>query len=524
MRKFLCVSMALVLVSLLVFLYWAFLANSPALKVRAAKETTYITEPVDADGYLDYQAALNDRLSKGITLEENANVLVWKALGPTPEGGTGMSAEYFKWLGIDEPPRDGDYFVGLFKYMREQLKLQPEEEAALLDQQLWATRRPWAAKDYPRIASWIEVNDKPLATILEATKRRDYFNPLVSKRRDNEPSSLVSALLPNVQKCRELSFALASRAMLRVREGKFDAAWQDLLACHRLARLVARGGTFIETLVGIAIDSSASQADLGYLEQANLTSKQIQERLKDLQALSPMSPVADKVDLERFMYLEAMQLIRRQGPGLLEGLEHGGPIKKSTPRDIKKMAQIDWEPILINGNQWYDQLAAAMRLKDRAERKKALTQIENNIKALKQGIPDANGFSQFLLDKQVRGKAIGDTLLTLLLPAVGKIEDSHDRGEQTERNLHVAFALAAHHAEHGRYPAKLDDLVPEYLTTIPDDLFLSQTLHYCPTDPGYLLYSVGVNGVDDGGRSYDDEPPGDDLTVRMPLPELKRKK
>jgi hypothetical protein len=35
---------------------------------------------------------------------------------------------------------------------------------------------------------------------------------------------------------------------------------------------------------------------------------------------------------------------------------------------------------------------------------------------------------------------------------------------------------------------------------------------------------VGVNGKDEGGRWYDDVPPGDDPGVRMPLPELKRKK
>ena len=59
--------------------------------------------------------------------------------------------------------------------------------------------------------------------------------------------------------------------MLRVAAGKFDEAWQDLLACHRLGRLVARGGTLIEELVGIAIDVIASNADLAYLEHAGLT-------------------------------------------------------------------------------------------------------------------------------------------------------------------------------------------------------------------------------------------------------------
>jgi hypothetical protein len=36
---------------------------------------------------------------------------------------------------------------------------------------------------------------------------------------------------------------------------------------------------------------------------------------------------------------------------------------------------------------------------------------------------------------------------------------------------------------------------------------------------GYLLYSLGPNGIDDQGRGFNDEPPGrDDISVRMPLP------
>ncbi|MBO0698198.1 MAG: hypothetical protein J2P46_07380, partial [Zavarzinella sp.] len=50
-------------------------------------ETTYITDPRDAHGLVDYQTALNDRLGRGVTPETNANVLIWKALGPRPEGG-----------------------------------------------------------------------------------------------------------------------------------------------------------------------------------------------------------------------------------------------------------------------------------------------------------------------------------------------------------------------------------------------------------------------------------------------------
>src|SRR5438094_5975588 len=52
------------------------------------KETTYVTGPLDKDGYIDYAAALNERLGRGVTPENNACVLLWKALGPHPEGAT----------------------------------------------------------------------------------------------------------------------------------------------------------------------------------------------------------------------------------------------------------------------------------------------------------------------------------------------------------------------------------------------------------------------------------------------------
>ena len=110
------------------------------------------------------------------------------------------------------------------------------------------------------------------------------------------------------------------------------------------------------------------------------------------------------------------------------------------------------------------------------------------------------------------------------MPADSKVQNAYDRDEQVQRNLQVAFALAAYRRDHGSYPAKLDDLAPKYLAAVPDDLFSGQAVLYRLSDKGYLLYSVGVNGEDEGGRPFDDEPAGDDLPVRMPLPELKPKK
>jgi len=502
--------------------------NKPAPKLPLGKETTYVTGPLDKEGYIDYETALNDRLGKGITSDKNANVLLWKVLGPAPEGGKGMPPEFFKRLGIKEPPRDASNFLGLNAYLKDHSKLEQGAFNAIFDQQGRASQRPWSARDYPHIAGWLRANEKQLALVVEATQRPDYFNPLVSWKTDKEPGSLIGALLPGVQKCRELAVALTDRAMLRVSEGKFEEAWQDLLACHRLGRLVARGGTLIEGLVGIAIDSIASNADLAYLERVKLTPRQFQTHLKDLQDLPPMPAMADKIDLtERFMYLETLQLIRRLGPGILEGLA-GGPSKKPNAEELKAMEKIDWEPALRNGNRWYDRLAAALRHKDRASREKELDKIDADLKALKMQATAPANLAKLILGKtppdKLAGKMIGDVLIGLMLPAFRKVQSSHDRSEQIQRNLLVAVALAGYHHDHERYPAKLDDLVPKYLPTIPGDLFSGKALVYRPTDKGYLVYSVGVNGKDEEGRWSDDEPPGDDLRVRMPLPELKQKK
>jgi hypothetical protein len=122
------------------------------------------------------------------------------------------------------------------------------------------------------------------------------------------------------------------------------------------------------------------------------------------------------------------------------------------------------------------------------------------------------------------GKLIGDVALSMMLPAAEKVQNAYDRCEQVQQNVCIAFALAAYRSDNHRYPAKLNDLAPKYLATIPVDLFSGKPLIYRPTENGYLFYSVGVNGKDDGGRFYDDDPPGDDLGVRMPLPPLNSKK
>jgi hypothetical protein len=88
------------------------------------------------------------------------------------------------------------------------------------------------------MAAWLKANEKPLTAAIDATRRSHYFSPLTPPKTEKGQAGLIGVLLPGVQKCRELANALAARAMLRASQGAAEDAWHDLLACHRLGRLV----------------------------------------------------------------------------------------------------------------------------------------------------------------------------------------------------------------------------------------------------------------------------------------------
>ena len=66
--------------------------------------------------------------------------------------------------------------------------------------------------------------------------------------------------------------------------------------------------------------------------------------------------------------------------------------------------------------------------------------------------------------------------------------------------LSSAFAVERYRLAHdGKLPSSLKELVPAYLRETPRDLFDNQPLRFKPLPFGYVIYSLGADGVDDGG-------------------------
>lgn len=65
----------------------------------------------------------------------------------------------------------------------------------------------------------------------------------------------------------------------------------------------------------------------------------------------------------------------------------------------------------------------------------------------------------------------------------------------------AAVAIERFRLRHGKLPATLDALTPEFLYEVPLDPFDGQPLRYRIDPSEYKVYSVGVDGIDQGGQS-----------------------
>jgi hypothetical protein len=94
------------------------------------------------------------------------------------------------------------------------------------------------------------------------------------------------------------------------------------------------------------------------------------------------------------------------------------------------------------------------------------------------------------------------TVAKMRRTADASAEAAYLRGEVRLRLLLADLAIRRFRLEHGKDPETLAELVPKILHTVPIDPFSGKPLIYRPRPEGYLLYSVGFDRVDDGGRHF----------------------
>jgi hypothetical protein len=541
-------------------------ASPPARPVVAiSPATTYIVKPLGPDGRPDYLTALERVASEGVTLENNAAVVLARALGPSVVDPADRKV-FFRTLGIGDLPEQGQYFVEYYAWVKKQAPRDREraevggEPLDHYHQQLRSETGPWSKQECPLVARWLAEMERPLTLAAEASKRTRYYVPRISH---GDPRMLTcSSTYDNqVHSVSYIARALAARANLSLREGNIERAWDDLATAHRLARLFGQGKSWIEGKGAheLALTAWRGQQRIGQL--GRLTSHQVRRFRADLDRLTPIPPIMQFGLTERFEYLDVicysayygipkesleddpvMTKLMHRIVNEMEEMTHkpakveAEPTERAVQRlillDASRRGDIKWNAALKQGNDFFDRLQAAGRKTDLQARRTAVVAVEADYEAVRLAASKSVKAlaEEFSKTRAVRPSSDVVTRFLVLeyLTATG-LASARFYQEAVENHAVVegaltgtVLAIGGYRTEHGRYPEKLQELIPKYLDRVPIDPLSGGETRYRQTTGGYLLYSVGPNRKDDGGpppegTSYYDPRPleSDDVGIRV---------
>lgn len=278
------------------------------------------------------------------------------------------------------------------------------------------------------------------------------------------------------------------RAMLAAEAGDAEAALSAIEACSATARLLETEPVFLSQLVLLAHRAVTRVAVEDYLNRLRPTTNHL-PRLARAVEWSPagdqhrLALIAERVS-SRWLYSLTAREWARVTAHAVARLEAAEPSNETGMAAGMKLMRLTG-------------------LTDSDER--LFLQTMRRAVAAAEPIHANRAESQAAFDAaEVKAGGLPLGLLSgMRLPAISKLWDRFARSEAETAMARMALALERHLLDHGALPGSLHELVPACLPAVTEDPFSGQPLRYRRLDHGYVLYSVGPDGVDDGGRPQD---------------------
>jgi hypothetical protein len=284
----------------------------------------------------------------------------------------------------------------------------------------------------------------------------------------------------------KLSRILTLHAILALDHHQPDLALEDIKINYKLLSGAKRDPTLVGGLVAIGINAINGAALYDGLAQHSWSDAQ----LVDLdQMLKPINFLTD--------YQFAMR------SEIAQSIVNFDCFKKRAHRDHRVFQGLDPQVPLMSRfaprwpDGWWDdnksQLAAFLF--------RALANVDPKLRLV---FPKADSDLQHEIEQaNARWDAYAPWKILSNI-AAGPIANATHQFAQAQVRIdeaRIACALERYRLAHGVYPGSLDALVPAYIDSIPHDIMNGQPYHYqLRPDGTYLLYSVGWNQTDDGGK------------------------
>ena len=328
-------------------------------------------------------------------------------------------------------------------------------------------------------------------------------------------------LLPQLAGYKTAAQAMNCATIRALHEGRFDEAFENLLAGTYATRLAEGDGVLISQLVRIACATITTAGLWEALQSDGFSDAQWAALQARWQQQEFMRAFASCLQMERALAATAYDGRQYSLRQLASMNGMGGPFgtgQEDSPRGeiaemfrplfdflqpARRLALLAvWRMAWVQQDQLYHH-EQMQRLIDTLRRQATERRIPTQPSK-----PDEDEFnvgSQFLAEGATGFYDRSRHWLALqIMPAFGNAGAKAERAEVLRELALAAIALKRHQLRHHRLPPTLEALVPEFLPRPPHDWYSGQPLHYQPNaDGSFVLYSVGPNGSDDHGSGLD---------------------
>lgn len=313
-----------------------------------------------------------------------------------------------------------------------------------------------------------------------------------------DASQGLALLLRHLAPVKSLARTFGQRAVLKLHDGDVPAAWTNLLAATRLVTAWEVEATEISYLVQFACAHIVFNTTWEMLQTNAWSEAQLRQLQREWEAVDYFKGLPDTVAFTRASSVAACELQRREP--ILGGMKFGEILRY--PRSAWNEVQGYWHR---RDYRWrgvfVDEKALFLHFRDREVEVREAIKCSNWLEM--RSLPGVTNKIPFQSTQQSRVasmlnlRQIGTSYQGLGSGILARAAET----ESLRRLLITALALERHHRGHGAYPNSLSELVPQFLKAVPIDFADGRTLRYRLSDDGrYLMWSVGLDGVDQGGK------------------------
>ena len=320
------------------------------------------------------------------------------------------------------------------------------------------------------ILSWPEVK-QTLQVLRLASQRKKSVFPVKWEQG-------FSALFPHLARFRDAARLVAANALLLAADGQIEEALDWCVVGLRMASHVEGEPTLIAQLVATV---AMRHITLNVLEEiiapGSVPANAGRHLREELQRIDLDASWADGLEFEAAMGRNMLAQLRNQ-PALLAnftGSEGNGPMA------------IDWAYCSWPGGP--------LRKHDEAI---YLNVMRQQIEAATKPWPDAKA-TYDAIERQIQQKTLGTGLSGRFTPVFSGAARKKDIAKARVDLGRIALALKAHKQQHGQYPASLGELAQSQNMELPADPFTGAAYIYARQGDGFVAYSLGPDGNDDGG-------------------------